>query len=518
MIFDKLIDLPSDAEPWIVDHQPVIVAAQDERIRPCDIADATARSATVLAGLGVVPGRRCVVWLETPADILVAYTAITALNAVPILISPTLPLATLKAMTAGVRDITAVIAAGERYNELKDEFTGAAHIDWRDVAGRLPASERFTAAPAVASAAPYVVVHTSGTTSVPKLVECSSESIEFNARVQAVLHFLTRLRGHLAFCISPVHGRTVVGIYAALMRRAPLMLLQDESPDSVERMLKRHQPEYLETHPNTFRAWQHLSPGGAFRSVRLFGAGFDVVHPDTVQALLKGSRYRSAMAVEVYGQNESGPIAVRWHVRALSGLRRKGSAAAMLDGHSVGPRFPFCRVRILDEAGRRQPAGTAGRIVVKTPGTFSGYINRPGLTSRNHPRGRWWDTGDWGSLSRFATLTLADRQVDKVSFAPSAIAIENVLLEQFPEFLELVILNGEERLQAVLSLRPGTEFRPGDWRRAAGALAPMADPLIIPDGEFPRTVTGKIKRNELIELVRARLDGAAREPEPENAG
>lgn len=509
MIFDKLIDLPSDAEPWIVDHQPVIVAAHDEKIRPCDIADAAARTATVLADGGVVPGRRCVVWLKTPVDILVAYAAVTALNAVPILISPTLSAPVLKAMTDGVRDITAVISADDQYTELKDDFTGLIHVDWRDVAARLRASQRFSPAPAVASAAPYVVVHTSGTTSVPKLVECSSESIQFNARVQAVIHWMARLRGHLALAISPVHGRTVVGILAALMRRAPLMLLQDDSPESVERMLKRHRPEYLETHPNTFRSWQHLSPGGAFESVRVFGAGFDVVHPDTVQALLKGSRYRTAICVEVYGQNESGPIAIRWHLRTLSALRRNGGASHLLEGHAVGLRFPFCRVRILDEPGHRLPAGTAGRIVVKTPGTFSGYLNRPGLTSRNHPRGRWWDTGDWGSLSRFGTLTLADRQDDKVTFAPSAIAIENVLLERFPEFLELVILNGAERLQPVLSLRPGSEFRPGAWREAACGLAPMADPVVIRDSDFPRTVTGKIRRNELAELVRERLSATA---------
>jgi acyl-coenzyme A synthetase/AMP-(fatty) acid ligase len=505
VIFDKLMALPANAEPWVVDHQPLIVAAQDEKISPAAVADATARAATVLGDSGVVPGKRCVVWLETPVDILVAYTAITAMGAVPILISPTLPAPVLATMVRGVRDITAVIAAGDRLAQLRDEFTDLAQVDWAEVAARLPGARRLSPPPAVSSSAAYVVVHTSGTTSVPKLVECSSESIEFNARVQAVIHWAVRLHGHLAMAISPVHGRTVVGILAALMRKAPLMLLQDDSPDSVERMIRRHRPEYLETHPNTFRAWQHLAPSGAFASVRLFGAGFDVVHPDTVRALLRGSRYRSAMFVEVYGQNESGPVAIRWHLRALSPLRRASRATRLLDGHAVGPRFPFCRVRILDDSGHRVSAGTPGRIVVKTPGTFSGYINCSGLTSRNYPRGRWWDTGDWGSLSRFGMLTLVDRQVDKVAFAPSAIAIENVLLERFPDFLELVILNGAERLQPVLSLRPGTQFQSEAWQQNASGVAPMADPLIIPDSEFPRTVTGKIKRNELIELVRERL-------------
>lgn len=500
MIFDKLAELPSDTEPWIVDHQPIIVPAEDEKIRPSAVADAAARTATVLGDSGVVPGKRCIVWLDSPTDVIVSYAAITAMGAVPILISPSLSAEVLARMVAGVSDITAVIAADDRLALVRNVLPGLAQVDWREVAARLPGSRALAPPREVASDAPYVVVHTSGTTSVPKLVECSSKSIEFNARVQAVIHWATRLHGHLAMVISPVHGRTVVGILAALMRRAPLILLQDDSPENVERMLKKHRPTYLETHPNTFRAWQHLAPGGAFDSVRFFGAGFDVLHPDTVHALLKGSGYRSALCMEVYGQNESGPIAIRCHLRALPRIRRKPSLN--LGGHAVGPRFAFCRVRILDESGNQLPAGQAGRIVVRTPGTFSGYINRPDLTSRNYPRGRWWDTGDWGSKSRFGFLTLIDREVDKVAFAPSAIAIENVLLEEFPEFLELVILNGENQLQPVLSVRPGTQFRPGAWRASAGRLAAMADPIVIPDSEFPRTVTGKIKRNELRDLVR----------------
>jgi len=504
VIFDKLLALPSHATPWIVDHQPIIVAAHDDRIPARDVADATARTATVLRNRGVAPGARCIVWLESPTDIVVAYTAIAALDAVPILISPTLSGPTLAAMVAEVAGITTFIATGERSAEGRTLLPGLTHVDWREVAAELPAAARFTRGPETRSAAPYVVVHTSGTTGVPKLVECSSESIWFNASVQAVIHWASRMRGHIAFALSPVHGRTIVGVLAVLMRRAPLMLIQHDDPDSVDRFLKRHRPTYLETHPNTFRAWQHLAPGGAFRSVRYFGAGFDVIHPDTVQALLKGSAHRLAAFFEVYGQNESGPVAFRATVKGAPRLRRR-SLPKLTGGHPVGPRFPFCRVRILDESGGRVPAGRPGRIVVRTPGTFSGYINRPDLASRNYPKGRWWDTGDWGSLSRLGLLTLIDREVDKVSAAASAIAVEDILLEQFPEVLELVLIEVDGVTLPVLSVRPGTQLRREEFKRAAAAIAPLAEPVLIPDHEFPRTVTGKIKRQQLKDMVRRQL-------------
>ncbi|SFQ03454.1 Acyl-CoA synthetase (AMP-forming)/AMP-acid ligase II [Amycolatopsis arida] len=506
MIFDKLQALPADAEPWIVDHEPIIVAARDERIHPGDVADAAARTATVLREAGVVGGTRCVVWLESPTDIIVAYAAITALDAVPVLISPTLTVETLEAMIDGVAGITAVVSTGDRLEAARAHLPHLAAVDWREVTAALPGARRFSREPEVASHAAYVVVHTSGTTGVPKLVECSSRSIRFNASVQAVIHWAARLRGYLALAISPVHGRTVVGILAALMRRAPLLLLQDDSAGNVERMLLRHRPTYLETHPNTFRAWQHLAQGGAFRSVRVFGAGFDVIHPDTVRALLAGSGHRLAVCMEVYGQNESGPIAIRCHLKGMPRIpsRWQRRRERLMGGHRVGPRFAFCRVRILRDDGTPQPPGTPGRIVVRTPGTFSGYLNRPDLASRNHPKGRWWDTGDWGMCSRLGLLTLIDRQVDKVSSAPSAIAVENVLLDQFPELLELVVVDVDGTVWPVLSLRPGCEFRARDWASAAPRVAAMADPLVIPDGEFPRTVTGKIKREQLKDLVRRR--------------
>jgi acyl-coenzyme A synthetase/AMP-(fatty) acid ligase len=499
MIFDKLLAQPPDSPPWIVDHEPIIVPARDEKIPPGAVADAAARTATVLRAKGVGEGTRCVVWLESPTDIIVAYAAITALDAVPILISETLAGPTLKAMVAGVPGVTTVIATDERLAEAGTLFPDIAHLDWRGVATELPDSAPFSRPKEVPTHGAYVVVHTSGTTGVPKLVECSSKSIRFNASVQAVIHWLGRLRGHMAFAISPVHGRTVVGILMALMRRAPLMLLADHSPENVERMLKRHKPEYLETHPNTFRAWQQLAPGGAFRSVRFFGAGFDVIHPDTVRALLSGSAHPFAVVVEVYGQNESGPVAIRCHVKGMP--RMFGRRKARLSGHGVGPRFFFCRVRILDDDGNPVPAGTPGRIVVRTPGTFSGYINKPELASRNYPRGRWWDTGDWGTKSRLGFLTLVDRQVDRVAAAPSAIAIENVLLDQFPELLELVVVDVDGTALPVMSLRPGATFRRAAWDEAARKVGRQAEPVLIPDGELPRTVTGKIQRKQLKDML-----------------
>jgi acyl-coenzyme A synthetase/AMP-(fatty) acid ligase len=98
---------------------------------------------------------------------------------------------------------------------------------------------------------------------------------------------------------------------------------RDYSAENVERMVRKYRPEFRETHPNHIRAWQHLVGTGAFESVRIFGTGFDVAHPDTVRTLLNGSPHGFAMYFEISGQNESGPVAIRMHIKGFRGLRRK---------------------------------------------------------------------------------------------------------------------------------------------------------------------------------------------------
>ncbi|QFZ20670.1 class I adenylate-forming enzyme family protein [Saccharothrix syringae] len=497
MIFEKLLELPGDARPWIVDHEPVAVAAPDGLLHPADLGRAAARVATHLASTGVGRGDRCVVWLDSPTDVIVAHVALMALDAVPVLASPTLSAQVVRAMITGVPGVVAIIGDEQRLTAGNGHFGDLVALDWRQVAEAAAGCAPHRRSRPTSPEAPYAVFHTSGTTGVPKLVEYAARGIEFHADVQARIHRLARLKGYCALALSPVHSRTVVAILVALKRNAPLMLLKGDSADEVERLLNRHRPVYFETHPNTYRAWQHLAPRGAFASVRFFAAGFDVIHPDTVDAMLRGSRRRLPMFVEVYGQSETGAIAIRTHARRPSWLpaRRAGKPR---NGHPVGPRFPFCGVRIIDEEGYDLPHGTPGRIVVRTPGGHSGYLNRPEI---KYLQGGWWDTGDWGSLSRTGFLTLVDRRVDKITAAASGIAIEDALLERSPELLELVVLEVGGALQPIASIRPDNRFRAREWGELTRGIAALRRPIIIPDARFPRTATGKVKRVELRELL-----------------
>lgn len=501
MIYDQLQALPDDSEPWIVDHTPIAVEVSDTQLRTRAVADSAARTATLFANGGLRAGTYCVVWLEAPVDILIACAAISATGATPIMISPAMTSSILAATLHDVPGIVAIVAADQRFAECAVVVPDAKHYDWRAVIEEAAGQPPLSKAVERSLDEPYIVTHTSGTTGVPKLVEYTARSIDFDSKVQALLHWGARLRGYCGVGVSPVHGRSVVGISAALRRKAPLLFLQNSTTEEVERALKRYRPMYLEAHPYNFRAWQHLGATGAFKSVRFYATSFDVIHPDTVKALLDGSKYRLALYAEVYGQSESGAIASRLHLKGLRALRRRHRSKA-LPGHPVGSPVPYCKVRILDEDGNKVSRGTPGRIVVRTPVHISRYLNRKDIAARQYPADGWWDTGDIGIRSKLGFLTLIDRQVDRLSLAPSGIAIEDMLLDKFPEFLELVILEVDGRLIPILSLRDGERLDTVKWADATREVEHLDPPVVIPDAQFPRTITGKIRRIELREKAR----------------
>jgi acyl-coenzyme A synthetase/AMP-(fatty) acid ligase len=457
--------------------------------------------ATALRRNGIAARSRVLVWLESPLDTVVAYAALTGIDAVPILRSPTWSGEIIEKMIDRVDGIVAMITTDHRVADSRSRFPELVTLDWRSIAAEMASCERYCRTPEFAGEQSYVVVHTSGTTGVPKLVDCSARSVHFNALFQVITHWLSGLRGYCAVAVSPVHGRTVVGLYAALIRKVPLMMLADYSPENVERMVRKYRPEFLETHPNHFRAWQHLAETGTFESVRIFGTGFDVVHPDTIQALLDGSQHRFAMYFEIYGQNESGPVAIRMHLKRGRLRRSWRRSTSALSGHPIGWKVPLVKVRIVDDNGVPVPRGIPGHITVRSRGVFSGYINRRDLTSRNYPQNRWWDTGDWGTRSRLGALTLVDRDSEKVSVTASGIGVEDVVLERFPNLLEVIVLEADGVLQPIVSVRPGTPFDGTVWAAATRGLVLLAEPVIIPDDKFPRTVTGKVQRKVLLAML-----------------
>ncbi len=499
----------SRSATWIADHRPLAVAvAGDGMVSVSDLAAAASRLAAALHRQGVVAGDWCAVWLDQPLDVMLAVAALTGLGAVPVTLSPGLDPALAAATLEPVRQDIALLAVQPLADAANRQRVPVARtLLWEEVTAAAPReSVHAQAIPAYgvsrAPTDPYVVTHTSGTTGIPKLAIHTVRSFYEQADMQRKVIALMRLRGNLAIAVSPVHIRTLSGYLGVLLSGAQItpIVCRSEEPESIERILRTWRPNYLETHPNTFMLWEDLALTDAMASVRVFLATFDATHPRTVERLLAGSRRRVPMFVELYAQSECGPLANRmW----LGGKRRAARPLpAVSAGHALGWAVPgYSQIRIADASGADLGRGKPGRIMARTRGRFAGYLNMPGLFEKNLTADGWWDTGDYGMLDQARQVHLLDRQVERLSRAPSAVALEDILLRRFPELAEAVVMEMDGRLVPVLASRADAPLDQGVWTAATGDLADMSPPVHVPLADIPRTATGKVRRAILRQQI-----------------
>jgi acyl-coenzyme A synthetase/AMP-(fatty) acid ligase len=513
LIFDQLWAASADGPRWVFDRGSEAVRLDDGQVSLREIAKAAGRAAALFESQGTRPGDRCVVWLDTPLDIIIAAAALTAIGAVPVQLSPALDIDTVRQVLAPLPPVDRVVTTSSRLRSSSALEVKTRTDDWASLADEAASLEPRRSSLALPPTAPYVVTHTSGTTGVSKLVMYSRGSTDHNSLTQEMPALIQRLRGRAAISFSPVHFRFVVGLLAALRRKVPAIVLADEDPASVGPLLRRWQPSYLEAHPNTFMKWEPLAPAGALSSVKCFLTTFDVVHPGTVRNLLEGSRYPFALFWEIYGQSELCAIAGILHVRGFAGRTWGRRIERRIGGHLLGWGLPgHSRIRIVDSDGEAVQPGTPGRIQVRSKGCFTTYLNRPEAVGANLTADGWWDTGDWGKMDRLARVSLIDRQVERLASGLSAVALEDVLLKRMPWLLEAIVLERDRELVPVVVSRNGPLDAAG-WRAATRDLPFLShQPVVVSESDIPRTATGKVQRTALAERVTALLDGDAKVP------
>ncbi len=80
----------------------------------------------------------------------------------------------------------------------------------------------------------------------------------------------------------------------------------------------------------------------------------------------------------------------------------------------LGLPLPGTDVQLIDDEGRRVPAGTLGEIAVRGPQVMAGYWQRPDDTARVMTADGYLRTGDIGQLGEDGGLRLVDRKKDLI--------------------------------------------------------------------------------------------------------
>ncbi len=174
-----------------------------------------------------------------------------------------------------------------------------------------------------------------------------------------------------------------------------------------------------------------------------------------------------------------------------------------------GKPVPGNEIRILDpETGAEMPTGEQGEIVLRSPGTFKGYRNRPDATAETLRNG-WIHTGDMGKLDADGYLTFMGRFKEMIKVSGYSVFPEDVesILNKHPAIQQSAIIGVPdptkgEVVKAFLVLRPGMTLDADAltaWARENMAPYKVPREIRFMDA-LPATGAGKVLRRLLKDL------------------
>lgn len=491
--------------PVVLDHDLAIAPQLGRRTTVAHLARLVADAASRLWAAGVRTGDRVLVHKSNGFDITLLALAIARIGATPVLLSPKLDGGTVAELLRRAAQPYLLTDADKLTHGLPEMvFALSRRVllaagDHPDAVALWQLTDVPEIAPVtVAPEHPALVTHTSGTTGTPKLAVHTGRTLQARYRPQASAAALVRKRRPVAVHVSFVHSRLFTALAITLLRGFPLIVLADDDPARVAELFTRERPGVLEAHPNTFMRWEELAddPRRPLASVRYFSSTFDAIHPRTVRRMLGASAHRFPVFGQLYGQSEVGPVVARAFTR-----RRPADA----DGRCVGRPFPgMTDVRVVSRDGRAVTATSPGYIEVKTDGRVLTYLGED-QRYEGQRSGDWWRMGDLGYRTRWGCLHLLDREVDEIPGFGSTLAAEDHLFAHLDDLAEVIIVPGAGgRAVPVVCTKQDKPLDRDAWRRATAALPPLAEPVQWRFADLPQTATTKIKRLELVRLLKDR--------------
>jgi long-chain acyl-CoA synthetase len=271
-----------------------------------------------------------------------------------------------------------------------------------------------------------------------------------------------------------------------------------------------------------------FTPEGFFDAVARYGVTSTALVPAMMVMLLEhpdADRYDLSTLEEVAVGAAPCPIELVQSFQQRFGVRAREvygltEAAAVVTANrrslpvkpgSAGPPIPGVEVRIVDEDGRRLPAGECGEITVRGETVMAGYWNRPDATAEAIRDG-WLYTGDVGYLDEDGYLYLVDRAKDLIIRGGQNIYPRDVeeVLQQHPAVAEAAVIGlpdskyGEEVAACVVA-REGTEVAPEEIvafcrERLARYKTPKSVHLMP---ALPHNAVGKVLKGELRQKLAA---------------
>ncbi len=343
-----------------------------------------------------------------------------------------------------------------------------------------------------------LILHTSGTTSRPKMVPLTHRNV--CASAVNVQHTLRLTAEDCCLNVMPlfhIHG-LIAAVLAPLGTGGSIFCTPGFNALRFFAWLDESRPTFYTAVPTMHQAILARAPRNRdviernpLRFIRSASA------PLLRQVMAELEETFGAPVVEAYAMTEA---AHQMTCNPLPPAPRKPGTV----GIAAGPE-----VSVMDEAGALLPAGEVGEIVIRGANVSDGYENNPAANAEAFTNG-WFRTGDQGAMDDEGYLRITGRLKEIINRGGEKISpreIDEAILDH-PAVRQVVAFAvphpklGED-IAAAAVLREGMEATPRELQAfAAERLADFKVPrkILLMD-DIPKGPTGKLQRIGMAEKL-----------------
>jgi acyl-CoA synthetase (AMP-forming)/AMP-acid ligase II len=343
-----------------------------------------------------------------------------------------------------------------------------------------------------------MVLHTSGTTSRPKIVPLSQRNLAASA--SNIRHTLQFTAGDCGLNIMPlfhIHG-LIAGVLAPLSAGSQVFCTPGFNALKFFGWMDEAKPTWYTAVPTMHQAIVGRAAKNAEiiarHPLRFIRSSSSSMPPQVIKEVEETFR---APLVEAYGMTEA------THQMASNPLPPKARKPGSV-GLPAGPE-----VEIMGEDGSLLGAGEIGEIVIRGPNVTAGYENNEKANADGFRNG-WFRTGDQGSKDADGYLSLTGRLKEIINRGGEKVSPREVdeILMDHPAIGQCVVFGmphpklGEE-VAAVVVFKEGQsaterEIQEFVAKRAADYKVPKK--ILFMD-EIPKGATGKLQRIGLAQKL-----------------
>ncbi|MBB3900532.1 acyl-CoA synthetase (AMP-forming)/AMP-acid ligase II [Methylobacterium brachythecii] len=344
-----------------------------------------------------------------------------------------------------------------------------------------------------------LILHTSGTTSRPKIVPLKQSNVCASARnIRTALAFTPEDRGLNIMPLFHIHG-LIAGVLAPLSAGGQVCCSPGFNALKFFGWMEEVKPTWYTGVPTMHQAI--LGRAARNREIiestplRFIRSSSSSLPPQVLREL---EETFGAPVVEAYGMTEAS------HQMASNPLPPKPNRPGSV-GLAAGPE-----IAVVDHDGEPLPAGETGEIVIRGDNVMPGYENNDKANEGAFTKQGWFRTGDQGVLCPEGYLTITGRLKEIINRGGEKISPREVdeILMDHPAVSQCVTFAvphdklGEDVCAAIV-LREGASALEKEIRSfASERLAAFKVPakIVILD-EIPKGATGKLQRIGLAEKL-----------------